>query len=79
MNIVHIIVSVLERPLIITRNLTEKQIIYTLKGYMVAPRKPTKQARLNLIDGNKKHIDHKDYVLFNILILWQHLGFLVIQ
>ncbi len=51
------IASVLERPLKITHNLTEKQIIYALKGYSLTLKKPTKQTRLRRIN----RIGHTDY------------------
>jgi DNA polymerase elongation subunit (family B) len=57
------IASVLERPLKITHNLSEKQITYALKGYKVTPQKPTKQTKLRRINGIG-HIDHKNLMIY---------------
>lgn len=56
------IASVLEQPLKITHNLTEKQIIYALKGYKVTPEKRTRQTRLRNMSGIG-YIDYKSVLV----------------
>lgn len=56
------IAGVLERPLRVTHNLSEKQILYALRGYIVTPPKPTKQTRLRRMQG-VGHVDYKDFMI----------------